>query len=101
MVTSSAPDGPIYIGGLARSGKTYVPVSYTHLDVYKRQALRALESGADVDVEVSTPMVASPAEPVAPPSNGSVRKAARPRARADAGNATRRGLNEALQGEAE
>ena len=64
-------------------------------------ALRALESGADVDVEVSTPMVASPAEPVAPPSNGSVRKAARPRARADAGNATRRGLNEALQGEAE
>lgn len=35
MVTSSAPDGPIYIGGLARSGKTYVRLMLAaHPDVF-------------------------------------------------------------------
>lgn len=64
-------------------------------------ALRALETGASVDVEVSTSVVAPPAEPTPLPSQSAVRKATRSRASTNGGNSMPRERKQALKGEAE
>ena len=38
-------------GSLAEYGVTYKPVSYTHLDVYKRQVVRIVTPGTNLDTQ--------------------------------------------------